>query len=155
MYMYMYMHVYIDRYCTCTCTLCISGNPFLRKVQCGVIIFFLCIHYIIQEHDLEKSMVELAYLGSLLGMPNILDPAFPLAYATFFGSLPSTEEEMEQGAANMGIGEGRIKVEPGTDQHVHDPAYVHASNVSLPVYMYYYDCVYVNLCTCMYMHYLP
>lgn len=30
-------------------------------------------------------MAELTYLGKLLGMPNVLDPMFPLAYTAFFG----------------------------------------------------------------------
>ncbi len=30
-------------------------------------------------------MAELTYLGTLLGMPNVLDPMFPLAYTAFFG----------------------------------------------------------------------
>ena len=34
-------------------------------------------------------------MGSLLGLPDIMDPQFPLAYAAFFGSLPPTEQEME------------------------------------------------------------
>lgn len=79
------------------------------------------------QHDLEKSMVELAYLGSLLGMPNILDPVFPLAYTTFFGSLPSTDEKND----NLELGTGNIKVESEDDQqHSQDLAYVHTANVS-------------------------
>lgn len=73
-------------------------------------------------------MAELAYLGALLGMPNILDPAFPLAYTAFFGSIPvSSEEQKEPG---MGLGQGAIKVEPGEEQQAHDPTYVHPTNVS-------------------------
>ncbi len=30
-------------------------------------------------------MAELKYLGNLLGMPNVTDPMFPLAYTAFFG----------------------------------------------------------------------
>lgn len=72
-------------------------------------------------------MAELAYLGSLLGMPNILDPVFPLAYTTFFGPLtsggggPAEEGEGER----VGIGGGIIKVETPEDS-----AHVHTSNVS-------------------------
>lgn len=44
--------------------------------------------------DLERSMEELQYLGNLLGLPNIFDPLFPLAYTTFFGNLPPTAEEV-------------------------------------------------------------
>ena len=39
-------------------------------------------------------MEELQYLGNLLGLPNIFDPLFPLAYTTFFGNLPPTAEEV-------------------------------------------------------------
>jgi len=42
-------------------------------------------------HNLEQSMAELSYLGSLLGLPNIMDPIFPLAYATFFKSHSEAE----------------------------------------------------------------
>ena len=76
-------------------------------------------------------MAELAYLGSLLGMPNILDPMFPLAYTTFFGPLtsggggegggPGEEGEGER----VGLGGGTIKVEAPEDS-----AHVHTSNVS-------------------------
>ena len=72
-------------------------------------------------------MAELAYLGSLLGMPNILDPIFPLAYTTFFGPLtsggggPGEEGEEER----VGLGGGTIKVETPEDS-----AHVHTSNVS-------------------------
>lgn len=72
-------------------------------------------------------MAELAYLGALLGMPNILDPSFPLAYTTFFGSLPGTEESEEPA---MGLGQGAIKAEPRDGQQALDPTSVHATNVS-------------------------
>ena len=39
--------------------------------------------------ELAESMTELAFLGSLLGMPSIFDPMFPATYASFFGSYPS------------------------------------------------------------------
>ena len=52
-------------------------------------------------------MRELSYLGSLLGLPNIMDPMFPIAYATFFG--PSG-----------------VKTEIKTEK----TEFVHASNVS-------------------------
>lgn len=38
-------------------------------------------------------MTELAFLGSLLGMPSIFDPMFPATYASFFGSYPSWMKE--------------------------------------------------------------
>lgn len=31
-------------------------------------------------------MAELTFLGNLLGMPNVFDPMFPLAYSAFFGA---------------------------------------------------------------------
>ena len=37
-------------------------------------------------------MEELHYLGSLLGLPSISDPLFPLAYTNFFGSIPGMED---------------------------------------------------------------
>ena len=72
-------------------------------------------------------MAELAYLGALLGMPNILDPAFPLAYTAFFGPIPGSEGQEETG---MGLGQGTIKVEPGEAQQAGDPTFVHTTNVS-------------------------
>ena len=79
------------------------------------------------QPDLEQSMAELAYLGSLLGMPNILDPLFPLAYTTFFAPLTSggggPGEEGE--GKGIGLGGGAIKVETPKDS-----AHVHTSNVS-------------------------
>ncbi len=48
------------------------------------------------DTTLQHSMEQLQYLGSLLGLPSISDPHFPLAYATFFGSLPvTTDTDME------------------------------------------------------------
>lgn len=44
---------------------------------------------------MEESIAQLSYLGSLLGLPDIMDPQFPLAYAAFFGSLPSIEQDVE------------------------------------------------------------
>ena len=38
--------------------------------------------------DLADTMKELSYLGSLLGMPDIFDPSFSMAYTTFFGDAP-------------------------------------------------------------------
>ena len=38
-------------------------------------------------------MTELAFLGSLLGMPSIFDPMFPATYSSFFGSYPSWMQE--------------------------------------------------------------
>lgn len=64
-------------------------------------------------------MAELSYLGALLGMPNVLDPQFPLAYTAFFGSFPATGETDETA---MALGGGAIKVE--------SEASIHASNVS-------------------------
>ena len=48
----------------------------------------VCVTY--QQPDLAESMAELSRLGSLLGLPSILDPMFPVAYTAFFGSLPPT-----------------------------------------------------------------
>ena len=50
-------------------------------------------------------MAELAYLGSLLGLPDVLDPVFPLAYTAFFGDLPpgSKTEEQESGEAAVAV----------------------------------------------------
>lgn len=59
-------------------------------------------------------MVELAYLGSLLGMPNIFDPMFTLAASAFLSSLPP------------GLEEGETKEEQPEDK----PAAIHTSNVS-------------------------
>ena len=69
--------------------------------------------------NLAESMVELAYLGSLLGLPNILDPMFPLAFSTFLNTLPP------------GLGEGGgAKVTLEGTQPEEKPAAVHTSNVS-------------------------
>ena len=38
--------------------------------------------------NLAETMKELSYLGSLLGMPDIYDPTFALAYTAFFGDAP-------------------------------------------------------------------
>ncbi|CAI8001683.1 Symplekin [Geodia barretti] len=48
--------------------------------------------------ELAESMTELAFLGSLLGMPSIFDPMFPATYATFFGSYPSWMNVGTQGS---------------------------------------------------------
>ena len=48
---------------------------------------FVYVFIVLQE--LAESMTELAFLGSLLGMPSIFDPMFPATYASFFGSYPS------------------------------------------------------------------
>ena len=45
------------------------------------------------QDKLAESMTELAFLGSLLGMPSIFDPMFPATYASFFGSYPSWMKE--------------------------------------------------------------
>ena len=62
------------------------------------------------QPDFEASMAELTLLGSLLGMPNIFDPMFPLAYSAFFG----------------GAEEARMVIKMETD---HDPQSVKSSNV--------------------------
>lgn len=78
-------------------------------------------------------MAELAYLGSLLGMPNILDPMFPLAYTTFFGPLTSEGGEGEERKVKgVGLGGGAINVETNNQQPP-DPAHVHTSNVSASI----------------------
>ena len=64
------------------------------------------------QPDFEASMEELTRLGSLLGMPNIFDPMFPLAYSAFFG----------------GAEEARLGIKMETD---HDPKSVKSSNVSI------------------------
>lgn len=38
-------------------------------------------------------MDQLQYLGSILGLPSISDPCFPMAYASFFGSLPESGKD--------------------------------------------------------------
>jgi len=35
-------------------------------------------------------MRELKMLGDLLGMPNVFDPSFPMAYSTFFGAAEAS-----------------------------------------------------------------
>ena len=99
----------------------------------------------LQAVDLEKSMAELSYLGALLGMPNILDPEFPLAYSAFFGSFPVTSEQEE---AAMALGGGTIKMETGESKLALNPTSVHASNVSVVsrhvVHVHVHACV----CTC-------
>ena len=45
------------------------------------------------QEKLAESMTELAYLGSLLGVPSIFDPMFPAMYYSFFGSYPSWMQE--------------------------------------------------------------
>ena len=56
-------------------------------------------------------MAELKYLGNILGMPNVLDPMFPLAYTAFFG--------MDDAGRPLGF----------------DPL---SSNVSLPIFYSYH-----------------
>jgi hypothetical protein len=56
----------------------------------------MCFFFFLQE--LAESMTELAFLGSLLGMPSIFDPMFPATYATFFGSYPSWMNVGTQGS---------------------------------------------------------
>ena len=60
-------------------------------------------------------MAELAYLGSLLGLPDVLDPVFPLAYTAFFGDLPpgskmEGEETEEVGAAAEAVHSGNVSL---------------------------------------------
>lgn len=94
---------------------------------------FLCVLLVVflllLQPNLEQSMAELVYLGSLLGMPNIMDPMFPLAYSTFFGPLTSGgggKQPGEEGEGEgVGLGGGTIKVETPEDS-----AHVHTSNVS-------------------------
>ena len=60
-------------------------------------------------------MAELAYLGSLLGLPNMLDPSFPVAFSNFFTG---------PGAANpAAVGSGVVDTVPRM--------YVKESNVSV------------------------
>ena len=73
------------------------------------------------QPNLEETMVELAYLGSILGMPNIFDPMFPLAYAAFFTPLSESS-----GSSSVGIGGGSVKMET-------DESQVHTANVSIGV----------------------
>ena len=90
-------------------------------------------------------MAELSYLGALLGMPNILDPQFPLAYSAFFGSFPVTGEQDE---AAMALGGGAIKIETGESKLAHDPTSIHASNVSIvvpPTHAWYMYIVHVHV----------
>ena len=46
-------------------------------------------------------MAQLSYLGDLLGLPDMLDPTFPLAFSQFFGGT----------LAGPNIGAGSIKTE--------------------------------------------
>ena len=60
-------------------------------------------------------MAELAYLGSLLGLPDVLDPVFPLAYTAFFGDLPpgsklEGEETEEVGVSSEAVRSGNVSV---------------------------------------------
>ncbi len=67
-------------------------------------------------------MAELTYLGKLLGMPDVLDPMFPLAYTTFFG--------MDSKSIPLGP----------------DPTSLQSSNVSLLEYYSRVVCVTVLVC---------
>lgn len=62
-------------------------------------------------------MTELAFLGSLLGMPSIFDPMFPATYASFFGSYPSwMKEGVERMKEEVDLrGSGRESGETGSD----------------------------------------
>ena len=53
------------------------------------------------QANLEKSMAELSYLGSLLGLPNMLDPSFPAAFSQFFGGPPAPATVGEGGAVKI------------------------------------------------------
>lgn len=62
-------------------------------------------------------MTELAFLGSLLGMPSIFDPMFPATYASFFGSYPSwMKEGVERMKEEVDLrGSGAESAEAGGD----------------------------------------
>ena len=49
-----------------------------------------------RQVDLVESMAELSYLGTLLGLPSITDPMFPLAYGAFFGAVEEGKEKEEE-----------------------------------------------------------
>ena len=67
-------------------------------------------------------MTELAFLGSLLGMPSIFDPMFPATYSSFFGSYPpwmkegvdkmKEEVELSGGRESRLTGDDNIPVSP-------------------------------------------
>ena len=66
--------------------------------------------------DLEKSLAELSYLGSLLGLPDIRDPHFPMAYAAFFGTEPM--EVLPSSAGIEGGESSHSNVSWSCDDHV-------------------------------------
>ena len=63
--------------------------------------------------ELAESMTELAFLGSLLGMPSIFDPMFPATYASFFGTYPSWMNEHTNAGKNI-ADHGDTPVSPST-----------------------------------------
>lgn len=58
-------------------------------------------------------MTELAFLGSLLGMPSIFDPMFPATYASFFGSYPSWMNDGVDQMKEVDLSEGKETGEAG------------------------------------------
>ena len=85
--------------------------------------------------------MELAYLGSLLGLPNILDPMFPLAFSTFLNTLPP------------GLGKGggaEVKMEE--TQPEEKPAAVDTSNVSHCLIFVNHCLIFVNHCLISALH---
>ena len=76
-------------------------------------------------------MTELAFLGSLLGMPSIFDPMFPAMYASFFGSYPSW---MKEGVGRVKEGVNLRDSAEACDVNV--PATPVLSNVSICYYTF-------------------
>lgn len=74
-------------------------------------------------------MAELDLLGSLLGLPNLLDPMFPLAFSAFFDGASG-------GTGIASIGFGSVKTE--------NP--VQGSNVSVVYIVRYW---YICMCLCL------
>ena len=67
-------------------------------------------------------MKELSYLGSLLGMPDIFDPAFTLAYTAFFGDMPPMPvllKEEEDDEMMMMMEDGGGKGEETSSKAIH------------------------------------
>lgn len=72
--------------------------------------------------NLLDSMKELNYLGSLLGMPDIFDPAFAASYTAFFGDVPPLLWNEEEGEKKL------MEVDP-KEEGIESQA-VHPGNVS-------------------------
>ena len=83
--------------------------------------------------DLAESMADLAVLGTLLGLPSITDPMFPLAYSAFFGSLPMESPRRRGGG---GVKEEGESLQAETED---DAPAVHAANVRVTLCAMHFD----------------